>query len=137
MILGVGVDLCRIERIRRSLKRFGENWVEELFTPEERRFCQSGADPGLVFAWAFCGKEACFKALGTGRAADIGWHDIEIIWLGLTASVRLFGGALQQLQQITPPGYDSVMQISCADRGGLVQIMVLISAMPKPNIALR
>jgi holo-[acyl-carrier protein] synthase len=94
MILGVGIDLCQVERIRRSLKVLGNDWVNELFTFEERGLCQLGVDHAVLFAQAFCGKEACFKALGTGRSADIGWHDIEILQSRLRASVRLSGGAL-------------------------------------------
>ncbi len=130
MILGVGVDLCHVERIRRSLKGLGDDWINELFTAEERRLCQLGADDALLFARAFCGKEACFKALG--RTADVGWRDIEILQSGLSTSVRLSGGALQQLREITPTGHVSVLHIACADAAELAQAIVMISAIPEP-----
>jgi holo-[acyl-carrier protein] synthase len=128
MILGVGVDLCQVERIRRSLKGLGDDWINELFTAEERGLCQMGADHASLFARAFCGKEACFKALGTGRSADVGWHDIEILQSGLLASVRLSGGALQQLREITPAGHAPVLHIAVAEAAELAQAIVTISA---------
>jgi holo-[acyl-carrier protein] synthase len=128
MIIGVGVDLCRVERIRRSLKVLGDHWISEIFTAEERRLCRLGADHALLFVRAFCDKEACFKALGTGRTADVGWHDIEILQYRLLASVRLSGGALQQLREITPAGHASVLHIACADAAELAHAIVTISA---------
>jgi holo-[acyl-carrier protein] synthase len=129
MILGIGVDLCHVERIKRSLKGLGDEWIDELFTSEERRFCQMGADQALLFARAFCGKEACFKALGTGRTAGVGWLDIEILQSGSIATVRLSGGALQRLQELTPPGHASAVHVACAGGGSLVaQAIVTISA---------
>jgi holo-[acyl-carrier protein] synthase len=132
MILGIGVDLCQVERIRRSLKGLGEAWIDELFTAEERRLCQLGADHALLFARAFCGKEACFKALGTGNTAEVGWRDIEILQSGASATAQLSGGALQRLQEITPPGHGAVVYVACAGGAGLAQAIVTISAVPVP-----
>jgi holo-[acyl-carrier protein] synthase len=131
MILGVGVDLCHVERIRRSLKGLGDDWIDELFTGEERRLCELGADQALLFARAFCGKEACFKALGTGRTADVGWCDIEILQSGLLATVRLSGGAVQKLREMTPSGYHSAIHVACAGGARLAQAIVTISAIPQ------
>jgi holo-[acyl-carrier protein] synthase len=132
MILGVGVDLCQVERVRRSLQGLGDDWIDELFTAEERRLCQLGADHALLFARAFCGKEACFKALGTGNTSEVGWRDIEILQSGPTVTARLSGGALQSLQEIAPPGYAAVVHVACAGRAGLVQATVTISAARVP-----
>ena len=131
MILGVGIDLCQVERIRRSLKQLGDHWINELFTAEERKLCRLGADHALLFARALCGKEACFKALGTGRTVDVGWHDIEILQSGRLASARLSGGALQRLQEITPLGHAPVLHIACAGGTELAQAVVTISAVPQ------
>jgi len=128
MILGIGIDLCQIERIKRSLKRFGDNWIDEVFTPEERKLCEGGVDPGLLFARAFCGKEACFKALGTGRTVDIGWQDIEVLQSGPSASLRLSEEARRELQAITPAGHEPVLHVTCSGGAGLAQAVVTISA---------
>lgn len=130
MILGVGVDLCQVERIRRSIRGLGDDWINELFTPEERKLCQLGADHALLFARAFCGKEACFKALGTGATGDVGWHDIEILQSGSFTSARLSGGALERLREITPIGQTPVVQVACAGGDELAQSIVTISSVP-------
>ncbi|MGX1360661.1 holo-ACP synthase [Bradyrhizobium elkanii] len=130
MILGIGVDLCHVERIRRSLRGLGDDWIDELFTSEERRLCKIGADQALLFARAFCGKEACFKALGTGRTVEISWLDIEILQSASLTTIRLSGGALRQLQKITPPGCTPVMHVACAGAAALAQAFVTISAVP-------
>lgn len=135
MILGVGVDLCHVERIRRSLKGLGDDWIDELFTNEERRLCQLGADQALLFARIFCGKEACFKALGTGRTAEIDWCNIEILQSGAVATVRLSGGALQRLDEMTPSGHGSAVHVACAGGTGLAHAIVTISAVPKLSLS--
>lgn len=132
MILGVGIDLCQVERIRRSLKGLGDDWIDQLFTADERKLCQLGADHALLFARAFCGKEACFKALGTGRTADVGWRDIEILQSRSLASARLSGGALQRLQEITPARRAAVAHVACAGGAELAQAIFTISAVPVP-----
>lgn len=132
MILGLGVDLCHVERIRRSLNGLGEAWIDELFTVQERKLCRKGADHAQLFARAFCGKEACFKALGTGNTDEIGWRDIEILQCDGAATAQLSGGALRRLQEITPPNYLSVVNIAFAGGARLAQAVITISAEPLP-----
>src|SRR5207237_1128259 len=99
MILGVGLDICQVERIRRSLKEFGYDWADEAFTADERKLCEQGPDSALLFARGLCGKEACFKALGTGRTAAIDWHDIEVLQFGPSVALNLSGGAMDELKR--------------------------------------
>jgi holo-[acyl-carrier protein] synthase len=68
--------------VAQALKRLGDDWIDEVFTADERKLCERGIDPTLLFAR----KEACFKALGTARTADIDWHDIEVLQTGPSAS---------------------------------------------------
>jgi holo-[acyl-carrier protein] synthase len=128
MILGIGCDLCQVERIRRSLKRFGSAWIDELFTSNERTLCQNGKDPALLFAQAFCSKEACSKALATGINEDIGWREIEVLQTGANASLRLSGGALAQLSLLTPANRRAVLHLTCSGDGQIAQALVVISA---------
>jgi holo-[acyl-carrier protein] synthase len=131
VILGVGLDICRVERIRRSLKEFGYDWADEAFTVGERKFCEQGPDPALLFAQGLCGKEACFKALGTGRSADIDWRDIEVLQSGPSVALNLLGGALDELQRITPAGHDPTLHITCSGNESVAQAIVIISAVNK------
>ncbi|MBR1156227.1 holo-ACP synthase [Bradyrhizobium sp. JYMT SZCCT0428] len=96
----------------------GDDWIDEVFTADERKLCERGIDPTLLLARGFSGKEACLKALGTGRTADIDWHDIEVLQTDPSASLRLSGGALQELQGLTPASYEPVLHacFGCRDR---------------------
>ena len=128
MILGIGCDLCHVDRIRRSLKRFGNDWIDELFTLDERTICQNGRDPALLFARAFCGKEACSKALATGINEDIGWRDIEVLQTGNHASLRLLDGALMRLSSLTPINCRAALHLTCSGDQNFAQALVIISA---------
>ena len=73
----VGVDLIEIERIRRALERY-PRFRERCFTPAERSYCESRANPAQSYAGRFAGKEAVGKALGFGVARAFAWREIEI-----------------------------------------------------------
>lgn len=134
MILGIGSDLCLIDRIRRSLNRFGATYVDYLFTADERRTCEIAPDPARYFARGFCGKEACAKALGMGMVAGIGWRDIEVLQTRPTVTLRLSNGALDRLGQILPGGFRHTFDITCSDDRQIAQAFVIISAVPIAEI---
>jgi holo-[acyl-carrier protein] synthase len=78
MILGVGTDLIEIERVQQSLDRFGQRFMERVFTPGEVAYCQQKKHAAESFAARFAAKEAAAKALGTGIARGISWREIEV-----------------------------------------------------------
>jgi holo-[acyl-carrier protein] synthase len=78
MILGVGIDLAEVERIRREVARHGEVFLEEFLTPEEIAFCRAKRRPFSSYAARFAAKEALGKALGTGVQGTMSWLDIEV-----------------------------------------------------------
>ena len=78
MILGLGIDLVEIERIRRAHARFGERFLARILTIPEIGYCLSQKDPAPSLAARFAAKEAVSKALGTGIGLSLGWLDIEI-----------------------------------------------------------
>jgi holo-[acyl-carrier protein] synthase len=128
MILGIGADLCDVDRIRRSLTRFRDAYIDEVFSVDERALCEAVPDPALLFARAFSGKEACAKALGTGMSDGIGWRDIEVLQSGPVSSLRLSGGALERLKDMIPVGHSSVLHVTCSGDQGMAQALVIISA---------
>ena len=80
MVVGVGVDVCDIARIRRALERpTGERFKARIFTPAEQAYCDSRANPAQSYAGRFAGKEAVGKALGFGVARAFAWKEIEIV----------------------------------------------------------
>lgn len=78
MVLGLGTDLIEIERIKQSLERFGERFMQKVFTPGEIAYCRQKKHAVESFAARFAAKEAGAKALGTGISRGIGWQDIEV-----------------------------------------------------------
>jgi len=79
MIVGIGIDVVEISRIEAAIARFGERFLERVFTPAEIAYCQRAAHPAERFAARFAAKEAALKALGTGKRGGIRWHDVEIL----------------------------------------------------------
>ena len=78
MILGIGNDLCDIKRIEKSLARFGDRFVQRIFTPVEQSRSEGRATRAASYAKRFAAKEACSKALGTGLRMGIAWRDMAV-----------------------------------------------------------
>ena len=77
-VLGVGTDLIEVERVRSSLEQHGDRFLEKVFTPVEREYCQGMADPAPHLAARFAAKEAIAKAFRTAIGAEFGWRDAGI-----------------------------------------------------------
>lgn len=78
-ILGLGTDIVDIARIKESIERYKERFLERIFTEAERAYCNRYAYSVPHYAGRFAAKEAIFKALGTGLQKQIHWHDAEIV----------------------------------------------------------
>ena len=76
---GIGNDIIEIERIRQSIERHGQHFLNRLFTQQEQDYCYQFQDPTPHFAGRFAAKEAIAKALGTGFGQMLSWHDIRIL----------------------------------------------------------
>lgn len=76
---GLGNDIVEIERIRQSIDRHGQHFLNRLFTQKEQDYCYKYKDPVPHFAGRFSAKEAIAKAFGTGFGSELAWHDIEIL----------------------------------------------------------
>jgi holo-[acyl-carrier protein] synthase len=79
MIIGTGVDIAEVPRIRASVARFGERFLRRIFTDGEIRYCESKASRFESYAARFAAKEAGMKALGTGWSRGVRWRDIEVV----------------------------------------------------------
>ena len=133
MILGIGSDIIDIRRIERTLERFGERFVERVFTEAERRKSDGRINRAASYAKRFAAKEACSKALGTGFRAGVFWRDMGVFNLPSgKPTMRLSGGALARLQAITPPGMQAQIDLSLTDDDPQAQAIVVISAVPRP-----
>ena len=79
MIYGIGIDLVKKSRVSRAFKRFGDRFILRVLTEREWLLCQKKGDSIGSIAARIAAKEAVFKALGTGWAKGIGWHDVEVL----------------------------------------------------------
>jgi holo-[acyl-carrier protein] synthase len=95
MIIGVGIDVVQNQRIRESIDKFRERFLNRIYTEIEAGYCNNCADPAIHFAARFAAKEAGFKALGTGWAAGVKWKDVEVQRLASgKPELHLYGEAL-------------------------------------------
>lgn len=78
MIIGTGVDIVEVARIKRLLEKHATRFEEKIFTMDEILYCRSKADPGIYFSARFAVKEAVMKCLGTGLDQGIAFKDIEV-----------------------------------------------------------
>lgn len=78
-ILGIGIDLVEVDRIRRGIARHGERFLERILSANERAYCERMADPSPHVAARFAAKEAVSKAMGTGIGAGVHFHEIEVV----------------------------------------------------------
>ena len=97
MITGIGIDVIQNDRIRDSIQRFGDRFLNRIYTEGEIEYCKKCAQPDIHFAARFAAKEAAFKALGTGWARGVKWKDVEVVRLPSgKPELHLHGEALTQ-----------------------------------------
>jgi holo-[acyl-carrier protein] synthase len=131
MILGLGSDLIDIRRIEQVIERFGDRFLDRIFTDSERQRCDRRADRAASYARRFAAKEACAKALGTGFRRGVFWRDLGVINLPSgQPSMRLANGAFRRLEEITPPGMTARLDITLTDEPPIAQAVVIITAVP-------
>jgi holo-[acyl-carrier protein] synthase len=78
VITGIGIDVVQNERIKESLEKFGDRFLNRIYTEGEKEYCSKSANPAIHYAARWAAKEAAFKALGTGWAAGVKWKDVEV-----------------------------------------------------------
>ncbi|MFO1079458.1 MAG: holo-ACP synthase [Reyranellaceae bacterium] len=133
MIIGIGNDLIDIRRIERSLERFGDRFVQRIFTAVEQQRSEARAGRASSYAKRFAAKEACSKALGTGLRLGVFWRDMGVVnQRGGKPTMQLTGGALTRLQSLTPAGMSPQIDLSLTDEYPMAQAFVIISAVPRP-----
>ena len=132
MILGIGSDLCNIERIQKSLDRFGERFVRRVFTETERaRAERRPLTCAGTYAKRFAAKEAFSKAVGTGFRRGVFMRDIGVVNAPSGApTLALTGGALARLDAMTPEGHFAQVHLTMTDDHPFAQAFVVITAIP-------
>ncbi|MBV1886125.1 MAG: holo-ACP synthase [Parvibaculaceae bacterium] len=131
MIIGIGNDLINIERIEKSLERFGQRFVDRIYTDIEQQKSDKRLKRAASYAKRFAAKEACAKALGTGLNQGVFWRDMGVVNKRSGApTLQLTGGALVRLEKITPVGMIADIQLTITDDDPNAQAIVIIQALP-------
>ncbi len=135
MIIGIGNDLISISRIERTVERFGERFIQRIFTQEEQRKSEKRRLRIASYAKRYAAKEACSKALGTGFRKGVFWRDMGVINLPSgKPTMKLTGGALKRLAEITPKGLVAQIDLTITDELPMAGALVIISAVSAQNI---
>ncbi len=132
MIIGLGSDLCNIERIQNSLDRFGMRFEKRVFTDLERaKAAKRPYTKAGTYAKRFAAKEAYSKAVGTGFRNGVFMKDIGVINAPSGApTLDLQGGAKARLDTLLPDGYEAFVHLTLTDDHPWAQAFVIIEALP-------
>jgi holo-[acyl-carrier protein] synthase len=132
VIIGLGSDLCNIERIQKALDRHGDRFEQRCFTEIERAkaagrpFTRAG-----TYAKRFAAKEAFSKAVGTGFYRGVYMKDIGVVNAPSGApTLALTEGAAKRLAELTPSGHEAVIHLTLTDDHPWAQAFVIIEARP-------
>ena len=132
MIIGLGTDLCDIERVEKTLQRFPRRFENRLFTKQEQERAERRPhNRAGRYAQMFAAKEACSKALGTAFREGVFWRDMEVVHLRSgKPTMVLRGGALARMQKLTPEGMRTRIELSLTDESALANAVVIIFTVP-------
>ena len=131
MIIGIGNDVIDIRRIEETLEKYGDRFIQRIFTDVEIAKSEKRAQRAASYAKRFAAKEACSKALGTGFRASVYWKDMGVVnEPSGRPTMVLTGGARDQLERLTPPGHDVRIHVTITDDFPYAHAMVMIEALP-------
>jgi holo-[acyl-carrier protein] synthase len=129
MIIGIGNDIIDIRRVEKTIARYGDRFLNRVFTDIERRKSDARAARAASYAKRFAAKEACSKALGTGFRNGVFWRDMGVVNLASgRPTLELTGGAARVLASIIPAGHSPKIDLTITDDFPLAQAIVIISA---------
>ena len=123
MIVGLGSDLVRIDRLQRALDRFGDGFAKRVFTDGERQLCDGRGNRAACFAKRFAAKEALAKALGTGMREGVWFRDVEVLNDDLGRPIMTVSGAARERMQTLGT---VTIHVSLSDEGGFALAFVVL-----------
>jgi holo-[acyl-carrier protein] synthase len=130
MIIGIGNDLCNIERIEKTLEKFGERFENRVFTETEIALARRRRRTAETYAKRFAAKEACAKALGTGvPRRGVHWKHLGVVNLPTgKPTLALTGGAAERLAALMPEGHEAIIHLTITDDHPWAEAHVIIEA---------
>lgn len=133
MILGIGSDITDTRRIAKVIERYGDRFLDRIFTSVERERAERRRNRVETYAKRFAAKEACAKALGTGLREGVWWRDMGVVNLPSgRPTLALTGGAGRRLAAITPDGFQARIELTITDEGAMAHAFVIIWALASP-----
>lgn len=131
MILGIGTDLINIPRIERAIDRYGDRFLNRIFSQEERVTFKCLQKQAATYAKRWAAKEALSKALGTGMKKGVSWKEINVINLiSGQPSIILSGQTKKYMKNITPKNFIARIHVSITDDPPWAQAFVIIDLNP-------
>lgn len=99
-VVGIGIDATDIPRIRETYQKYGERFLQRVFTDAEIAYCLRRRDPAPHLAGRFAAKEAGMKAIGTGHTRGVLWRDVEVLRADGPPQLRLHGAAARHAERL-------------------------------------
>ncbi len=131
MIIGIGSDMIDIRRIEEAIGRYGDRFLNRIFTETERTKSDKRAQRAASYAKRFAAKEACAKALGTGLRHGVFWRDMGVENLASgQPTMKLTGGAAKRLTRLIPEKHEARIHLTITDDFPIAHAFVMISAVP-------
>ncbi len=139
MILGIGSDIIDLTRLEKTVARFGERFLDRIYTPIERAKADRRKDMPHAYIGTlgkrYAAKEAVSKALGTGFNHGVAWRTIGVVNdPSGRPTLHLTGGAAVRLAAMVPAGYVARLDLTMTDEWPYAEAMVIISALPTPAL---
>jgi len=122
-IIGLGLDATDIPRIAAAIERYGDRFLQRIFTEGEIAYCMRRRVPSVHFAGRFAAKEAAMKALGTGHTQHVLWRGVEVVRHGGPPQLRFHGGAAAKFAALGAGS--SLLTITHSDTLALAQVLLL------------
>ena len=122
-IIGLGIDATDIPRIAAALERYGERFMNRIFTEGEIAYCRRRRQPAIHFAGRFAAKEAAMKALGTGHTQNVLWRDVEVVRHGGPPQLQFHGGAARRFAAMG--AQSSLLTITHSETLAIAQVVLL------------
>jgi holo-[acyl-carrier protein] synthase len=121
-IIGLGIDATDIPRVAAMLEKYGDRFIQRVFTAAEIAYCMRRRDPAIHFAGRFAAKEAAMKALGTGHTQNVLWRGIEVLRGGGPPRLQFHGGALRRFEALGAGS--SLLSITHSDALAFAQVLL-------------
>lgn len=130
MIVGIGSDMTDIRRIERTIGRFGDRFIDRVFTDVEREKSERRTNRIESYAKRWAAKEACSKALGTGLRMGVAWREMGVANLRSgQPTMLLAGGAAERLRALVPAGMHAHIHVTLTDEPPYAMAVVIIEAL--------